>query len=171
LQAQAQEQMCSVSRTPTVKLLGIDAHGLNASSEGSIRTYYDSIHATQPKLLGPVLDRIFKFAQINLWGAVDDDLSYDWVNLWALDEKGEAEVRKIDADTDAVLAEIGAIDAEEVRARVAADEDSPHASLDLNKVIEPPADETDEFGKPKGIGLGQGGGLGGSPETSFKAVA
>lgn len=171
LQAQSQEMMCSVSRTPTVKLLGIDAQGLNASSEGSIRTYYDSIHATQPKLLGPVLDRIFAFAQINLWGEVDEDLSYDWVNLWSLDEKGEAEVRKIDADTDAVLVEVGAVSAEEVRERVAMDEDSPHASLDLSIMPEPPEQETDQFGKPKGIGFGQGGGLGGNPTEEFKQAA
>ena len=168
LQAQSQEMMCSVAKTPTVKLLGIDAQGLNASSEGTIHTYYDSIHATQPKLLGPNLDRIFKFAQINLWGAVDEDLSYDWVNLWSLDEKGEAEVRKIDADTDAVLVEIGAIDSEEVRERVAMDEDSPHASLDLNKVIEKPEDEMDAFGKPS---ISQGGGLGGNPMAQFKEAA
>lgn len=166
LQAQSQEQMCSVAKTPTVKLLGIDAHGLNASSEGSIRTYYDSIHATQPKVLGPNLDRIFAFAQINLWGAVDEDLSYDWVNLWSLDEKGEAEVRKIDADTDAVLVEIGALGPDEVRERVAMDEDSPHASLDLTVMPEQPEPEM-----PKGIGFGQGGGLGGNPEAEFREAA
>lgn len=166
LLAQSQEQMCSVAKTPTVKLLGIDAHGLNASSEGSMRAYYDSIHATQPKVLGPNLDRIFKFAQINLWGKVDEDLSYDWVNLWSLDEKQVAEVQKITADTDAVLVEIGAIGPDEVRERVAGDEDSPHPSLDLS-VLPEPSEQPD----PKGVGFGQGGGLGGNPESEFSEAA
>ena len=36
LQAQAQEHMCSVTRIPVVKLLGIQPSGLNASSEGEL---------------------------------------------------------------------------------------------------------------------------------------
>lgn len=170
LQAQSQEQMCSVARTPTVKLLGIQPAGLNASSEGEIRVWYDFVHSQQPKLFGANLDRIFRFAQINLWGEVDPDLSYDWVNLWNLDEKQVAEVQKIEADTDAVLVEIGAIDAQEVRTRVAGDEETPYASLDLNKEIIPPA----ELGETGGAfnanpRIGQGGGLGGNVSSEFSA--
>lgn len=44
LQAQAQEQMASVSSIPLVKLLGITPNGLNASSDGEIRVFYDSCH-------------------------------------------------------------------------------------------------------------------------------
>ena len=171
LVAQSQEHICAAARIPTVKLLGIQPSGMNASSEGEIRTFYDTIKAYQIRFLGPRLDKVFKLAQINLWGEADPDLTYRWEPLWELDEKGMAEVRKIDADTDAVLVELGAVDAHEVRERVAKDPDSPHASLDLEKEIEPPGPEggegeeggglTGKGGVPRGIGLGQGGGLSG----------
>lgn len=165
LQAQSQEHMASASRIPLVKLLGISPAGLNASSEGELRTFYDTIAAFQKKFFAPNLDRIFRFAQINLWGAVDPDLSYSFVDLWAMDEKQQAEVRKINADTGAILVETGAIDATEERERVAAEEGSPYAGLDLTKVIIPPEDVGSELG-----GINQGGGLGGSPDDFQEAA-
>ncbi len=159
LQAQSQEQMCSVAHTPKIKLLGLDPAGLNASSEGELRSFYDFVVAYRNRFASPNLDRIFRFAQINLWGAVDPEITYEYNDLWEMDEKQRAEIRKIDADTDAVLEGVGAIDSEEIRERVAADEGSPHASLDLNKIIEQPEDE--DVG---GLGIGQGGGLSKSPD-------
>jgi hypothetical protein len=50
LQAQAQEQMAAVSSIPLVKLLGIAPTGLNASSDGEIRVFYDYIHALQQSI-------------------------------------------------------------------------------------------------------------------------
>jgi Protein of unknown function (DUF1073) len=47
LLAQSQEQISSVSRIPLVKWTGISPSGLNASSEGEIRVYYDLIHSEQ----------------------------------------------------------------------------------------------------------------------------
>lgn len=141
LQAQSQEHMAAVSRIPLVKLTGISPAGLNASSEGELRTFYDTIHAYQKKFFSPNLDIVFRFAQINLWGAVDPDLGYEYVDLWAMTEKERAEIRKIDADTDAVLVDAGAIDGGEIRTRVAADESSPHAGIDVNKEIVPPGQE------------------------------
>ena len=39
--------MCSVSGQPLVKFTGITPNGLNASSDGEIRVFYDDIHAEQ----------------------------------------------------------------------------------------------------------------------------
>src|SRR6266567_3166637 len=71
LQAQTQEHMASVSRIPLVKLLGISPAGLNASSEGEIETFDDTINAGQEALIRPNLTRLLHFVQLNLWGAID----------------------------------------------------------------------------------------------------
>lgn len=47
LQAQAQEHMASISNIPLVKLTGITPSGLNASSDGEIRVFYDYIASQQ----------------------------------------------------------------------------------------------------------------------------
>jgi uncharacterized protein len=58
LQAQSLEHICSAIRQPVVKYTGIDPQGLNASSEGPIRVYYDLIHSTQEYLIKPPLQTV-----------------------------------------------------------------------------------------------------------------
>jgi hypothetical protein len=68
-----------------------------------------------------------------MWGYVDPDIEFEFVPLWELDEVSAATMRKTQADTDAVLVELGAIDADEVRQRIAAELNSPYAGLDMSK--------------------------------------
>lgn len=144
LQSQAQEHMMSVARIPAVKFTGIQPTGLNASSEGEIRVFYDTIHAYQQSFFRPNLTKVFRFVQLSLWGAVDPDITFEFVPLWALSEKEEAELRKIEAETDDILVNgCSALRPEEVRQRVAADPDTPYTGLDVDDVpeqIEPDPD-------------------------------
>lgn len=129
----------SVARIPAVKFTGISPAGLNASSEGEMRSFYDTISAYQERFFRPNLTRIFNFAQLSLWGEIDPDLTYDFEPLWALTEKEEAEVRKLEAETDDILVNgVAALSPEEVRQRVASDPDTPYAGLDVSDVPEPP---------------------------------
>jgi phage-related protein (TIGR01555 family) len=149
LQAQTQEHMASVSRIPLVKLLGISPHGLNATAEPELRAFYDTIGSQQQKFFAPNLDKVFAFAQMNLWGRVDPDISYAWEPLWSLDEKGEAEVKKTEAETDVILIDAGVISPEEARARVANDPSTPYQGIDVNDVPELKAEEEEGL-EPKG---------------------
>jgi len=161
LQAQAQEHMASVAAIPLVKLLGVTPSGLNASADGEIRTFYDGIKAKQEKVCSDPLRTILQVLQLDLWGEVDDEIDFEWVPLWELDEAAIAAVRKTEADTDAVLIEVGAIDPDEVRLRIASEPDSQYAGLDLTKPAPGPptpagGEEGGEmpFGKPQ-IGGGE----------------
>lgn len=58
LQAQSQEHMCSVASIPLVKFTGITPSGLNASSDGEIRVFYDHIAALDEKLFRDPLTNI-----------------------------------------------------------------------------------------------------------------
>jgi phage-related protein (TIGR01555 family) len=144
LQAQSQEHMASVSRIPLVKLLGVSPAGLNASSEGEIRAFYDTIHAFQEQFFRPGLSRVIDFCQLSLWGEVDPAITIRFEELWSIDALQEATIRKMDAETDDILVNgVGALASEEVRQRIAADVDAPYASLDVEDMPEPPAPEVD----------------------------
>lgn len=130
LQAQALEQICSVSGIPLVKYTGISPHGLNASSEGEIRVFYDSIHAFQPKLFGDNLTTVIDFCMLNIWGEVDQEITYEYEPLWSLDEKSLAEMQKTKADIAQIFVDLGVISPQEVRTQIAADPDSGYDSLD-----------------------------------------
>jgi phage-related protein (TIGR01555 family) len=97
LQAQAQEHMSFPGRIPLVKLTGIQPSGLNASSEGEIRTFYDTIGSYQESLFRAPLTFTIDLIQLSLFGEVDPGIRFDFVPLWSLTEKEEAEVREVDA--------------------------------------------------------------------------
>jgi phage-related protein (TIGR01555 family) len=158
LQAQAQEHMASVSRIPLVKLLGTTPHGLNATAEPELRAFYDSIGAFQLKFFSPNLDKVFHFAQLNIWGKVDPDLSYVYEPLWSLDEKGQAEVDKLEAETAQIDIDSGAIAPVERRTVIVNKPNSPYAGLDPDDI--PDLLEEEEEGlEPKGAAakLAEGG--------------
>ncbi len=138
LQAQSQEQMAAVYGTPLVVLLGITPEGLNTSTDGEIRTFYAWCRAMQEQLFDPNLTIVLKIVQLHLFGEVDPEIGYTWVPLWELDEKSLADKRKVEADTDNVHVEMGAIDPAEVRKRLAAEDDGPYADIDPDDVPEPP---------------------------------
>lgn len=144
LQAQSQEQMASISSIPLVKLLGITPNGLNASSDGEIRVFYDSIHAMQENLFRAPLKRIIDLAQLSLFGDIDPDIDFVFEPLYQMSELEQANVRKIEADTDAVLIGSSVISTEEARERVAADPDSPYQSLELNEEVDNELEDDDD---------------------------
>ena len=92
LQAQAQEQIASVCGIPLVKLLGVTPSGLNASSDGEVRVFYDFIHAYQEKLFGENLKRVLAFVQLSEFGDVDEDIGFEFEPLWQMDEAEKADV-------------------------------------------------------------------------------
>jgi phage-related protein (TIGR01555 family) len=144
LQAQAQEQMAAIARIPIVKLLGIDPHGLNASSEGSLRTFYDWIEAFRRRLFIKPLKTIIGLIQLSLFGKVDPDITVDFESLWQLDETAQAGLELTKAQTHQIYADtIGAVDADEVRSAIREDKDSPYAGLEL---------EGEAPGPPGGMG-------------------
>lgn len=154
LQAQSQEHMASVSRIPLVKLLGIQPAGLNASSEGEIRAFYDWIAAFQELLFRPNLHAVVGLIMLSLWGEVDRDIGFDFKDLWQLDAAAKASVEKTKTDIDDANVAMGSISPEEVRQRIVADKDSPYSGLDLGPEVLPEPPEPD----PSEMMMGLGGG-------------
>lgn len=150
LQAQAQEQMASIARIPLVKLLGISPHGLNASSEGELRSFYDWIAAFQELMFAEPLATIIGFIQLSKFGDVDPAIVAEFKPLWQLDAAARANVEKTKADTHAVYMDAGVVGPEEVRQAVAGDPDSAYAGLDLEDTPAPrPPDAGEEGGAPQ----------------------
>ena len=136
LQAQAFEQLCVPSSEPLVKYAGITPSGLNASSEGEIRVFYDYIHALQQAVFKDNLKRVMDIIQLSEFGDIDDGITFDFEPLYEMSAKERAEIRKLDAETDAAYVSAGVLSGNEVREKIADDPDSPYHSLDLNDDLE-----------------------------------
>ena len=146
LQAQAQEQMASVSQIPIIKLTGITPTGLNATTDGEIRVWYDRVKAKQEKTFGAPLTIALQVLQLNEFGEVDDSIGFEFQPLWELDDAGRAAVQKTQADTAAVLIQEGVIDNSEERKRQASDPASPYHGLEgpAPEMPDPSGEEPDK---------------------------
>ena len=134
LQAQAQEQMAAPCHIPLVKLFGITPNGLNASSEGEIKVFYDYIQAMQQTLLTDPLVKILQIIQLHLFGEIYDDITFEYCPLEQMTDEQIANINKTKADTDVALVTGGILSAEESRKRLASDPLSGHDGLDAEEM-------------------------------------
>lgn len=132
LQAQSMEFMAGIPGIPLVKLFGIQPAGLNASSDGEIRVFYDEVSEYQEANMRAPIDTIVKLAMINIWGEIDESITWEFVPLWQLSEKELAEVEKIKIDIDALAIQEGIITPDEARRRQEADPHSVYSSVNLS---------------------------------------
>ena len=179
LQAQSQEQMCSVSRMPAIVLTGISPSGLNASSDGEIRIFYDWIAAQQEAHWREPLEVILKAVQLSLFGEIDPDIGFTFVPLYQMTPKEEAEIRASDSQADCAYIAAGVVDPSEVRERLAKDPNSGFMGLDtsvelVNPNVAPAMDaEFEENKHPRADNgqFGSGGGAGGKSESTVSKTA
>ncbi len=141
LQSQSQEHMASVHRIPLVKFTGIQPAGLNASSEGEIKVYDDTIMAYQSRFADPNLAQIINYEMLSLWGEVDPEITHRWEPLRVMTEKEKGEKEKNDAERNQKYVDMGAVSPAEIRKIIIEDPQLPFTGLDPDDVPEPPAEE------------------------------
>ncbi|MDE2441453.1 MAG: DUF1073 domain-containing protein [Betaproteobacteria bacterium] len=132
LQKQALEQICYIAGIPATILLGDSPDGLNATSDGELRTFYNTVAGYQERVLRAPLEYLLQVVMLSEWGEIDEDITFEFMDLWEMDEEAKARIRKSDADADVAYAAAGIVSPEEVRERIVNDEDSPWFGLDLS---------------------------------------
>lgn len=132
LQAQSQEHICSAIGMPLVKFTGITPAGLNASSDGEIRVWYDEVNADQEDEFRDPLETVIKAIQLSELGSIDEDLTFEFISLWQLDEAGQAATQQAKAAIAGELIDKGVVTPDEERERQAKDPDSIFAGIDLS---------------------------------------
>lgn len=130
LQNQALEQMFMVSSIPAVKFAGIQPSGLNASSDGEIRTFYDGIHSRQEKVFRGPLKKALDIIQLSEFGAIDESITFEFEPLYQLSKQEEATARKIEAETDQIYVDMGVVSPEAVYTRIKTDAKGPYSSME-----------------------------------------
>ena len=139
---------------PVTRLFGTSAKGLNATGEGDLKNYYDSIRSQQTSQLDRPMAMLDAIMVRSALGNMPADYNYDWNRLAQPNRKDEAEARKIEAETDVILLDAGAVGRAQVMRRLEADEvyqyqdgviDQIEASEDLSLgPVERPADEDED---------------------------
>ena len=150
LQAQAQEHMAAVAKTPLTILLGITPTGLTNSDEQGLRIFYDYVNDQQERIFRPNLEMLINVIMLSKFGEVIPEITFDFVSLMTMTEKERGIIRKSDAESAQVYVTIGAVTNEEVRNKIAADPESGWNNLDVDdpdgKLLDP-ADMQGKGGK------------------------
>ena len=168
LQAQAQESMAGPSHIPLVKLLGITPTGLNASSEGEIKVFYDFIRASQQSLFAKHLKTVLDILQLHLFGSIDSAITFEFLPLTSPSVRELSDIRKSDAESGVRYIEAGVIDPQEERERLMVDSNSGYDNLS-GDAPEPP--DYSEFleDDPNVSPIQSGTGGGGRSAAGFQA--
>lgn len=66
------------SEIPATKLFGRSPQGMNATGESDLTNYYDLIRQKQESVLRPILDKLLPVLCMSAWGAIPDELEYDF---------------------------------------------------------------------------------------------
>jgi hypothetical protein len=131
LQAQAQEHMAAPTHVPLVFLTGITPGGLNASSEGEIKVFYNWIAGEQENLFDSHLRTVLQILQLHEYGVIDEEIKFEWVPLDSPTDKEQSEIRK--SDTDAAVSLVSAwiiISPDEAREALRSDPNSGYTQLE-----------------------------------------
>jgi phage-related protein (TIGR01555 family) len=136
LLTKAQEQMAGPSHTPLVKLTGATPAGLNASSDGEIRVYYDYLMAQNEAHVRPMIKKFSDLIQLSLFGEIDPAIAWEFNPLYQLNAKELSEVQEINGRNAAQLVTASIVSPQEARQALSKDEQSPFNGIDVDDVPE-----------------------------------
>ena len=160
LQAQAQEHMATPARMTLLKFFGITPSGLNASAEPEQESWNDYVHSMQELGFTSHMKRTLDLIQMNRYGKVEPELTWEWLPLFEPTGKEKAEIAAADANRDGTYIDKNVVSADEVRDRLRMDPESGYDGLEgdapepqdwpENNVVPPPGsgDDDEDDDKP-----------------------
>jgi len=113
LLAKAESHLVAETNIPNTVLFGNSPTGLGGSGNHESNNWYDYLISEQENYLKPKLIQIYKHLAIDL-GLDPNKVDIEFNPLWQMDDKEEAEIRKIQAEADAVYITNQVIDPDEV---------------------------------------------------------
>ena len=122
-----------MSEIPVSLLFGRGAQGMNATGEGDMINFYDSVQSKQKIKLDPVYDRLLYLISLakDFNGPSFDEITYEYNPLHQQSEKEKAETKKIIAETDNIYMSQGVVTPEEIReSRFGGEEYSSETEID-----------------------------------------
>jgi phage-related protein (TIGR01555 family) len=107
---------------PVTRLFGTSAKGLNATGEGDLTNYFNSIRSKQLTQLDPGLRSLDQVLVRSALGYFPDDYNYVWNPLQQPDSVEMATAGKTRAETDQIYLDAGVIQVSQIQRRLQAEE-------------------------------------------------
>lgn len=114
----AAARLVVASGIPHTKLLGESPSGLGATGDSEERNYYDHVKNQQNVILRPVLDTLLRYLLLSkkgpTQGLIPDGWTYDFVPLWQMSDKENADMQYVIAQKDQIYIQNNVLDPHEV---------------------------------------------------------
>jgi phage-related protein (TIGR01555 family) len=141
--------VAAAANIPATKLLGTTPKGFNATGEYEAESYHEELESIQVNDMEPLMDRhlvcLIRSEICPRFGMKPFALDCTWKPIDSMSSKESAEVRKLNAEADKIYAvDIGAVDGQEVRAKISADEQSGFNGLPTLTDEDPSHDEEED---------------------------
>lgn len=94
--------LSAASDIPATRLLGSSASGLNATGEGDLKNYYDTVRSAQKKDYKPKLDYFDEIMARSLGLSEEIDLDYEFKSLFQMTPKEIADLQFVNAQRDSL---------------------------------------------------------------------
>ena len=107
-------RMSAAAGMPVTLLFGRSPAGMNATGESDTRAWYNRVEALQGNSLRPRLKRLFRWLLTEGGAREPDAWDVHFKPLWTPTAKESAEIRHLQAQTDAAYLKEGVVFAEEV---------------------------------------------------------
>lgn len=122
--------VASVANIPATKLFGVQPRGFNATGEYEGRSYREELESIQSNDLSALLVRHYTLQARSQGVTLAEPVSVQWASIDSPTAAEWAQIEKTQADRDAVLFGMGAIDAEDVRNRIRGDRESDYHGIE-----------------------------------------
>ncbi len=128
------ELMCATAGISALELFGFTPAGFSARGDAEKEANNDKVRDDQKNMADHNLEWLTKIVMMNLWGEIDESITFKWVNLETANPKEEAEIRAINAGVDIQYVGAGIISEEAVVNRINADENSGYEGLETEDI-------------------------------------
>lgn len=131
---QQQGELLSLfTRIPVTYLFGQSPKGLNATGQLDMQVFNELILSMQEAKLRPILDYLFEIMMMNLWGEIDEDITYTFVPLGSIDEVTQQDINSSKINDLATLVNSGMADPQQLMKIATQDESLGLSSYDTTQ--------------------------------------
>ena len=134
------ELMCATAGMSALELFGFTPNGFSSVSEFEKESNNDKVRDDQKNMLHANIKWLLKIIMMNLWGKIDERITFKWVNLETPNPKEEAEIQAIKARVDIDYMNSGVISEKTVIDRLNSDPESGYDGLELDSLSLEPSD-------------------------------
>ena len=126
------EFMCIDAQMSATKLLGIAPKGFNTNDESGETNYYDNVDSIRTNNMKPIMLKMLHLIMLNEGMDIDHTINIQFGKLKEPTPLEQSQINETNSRTDVNYINAGAIDNDDIRAKIATSPDSGYNSIELD---------------------------------------